>query len=125
MAERRRLVFEAENLRDWRGETVVDVDGESIGPLEAVYFDTAEDVPAFASVRVGMIGRHRLVFVPLAGATVAPKYVRVRYTKKLVKSAPSIDTDGELTAAEEPAVFEHYDLVYQTGATGERRLARR
>jgi hypothetical protein len=72
-----------------------------------------------------MIGRHRLVFVPLDGATVTPDAVRVRYEKKQVSDAPSIDTDGELAATDEPRVFAHYDLPYAAGAAGERRLARR
>jgi len=118
-------VFEAEDIRDWRAHTVVDQNGAQIGSLEAVYFDTATERPAFATVKVGMLGRHRLVFVPLAGATVAPKHLRVRVDKKLVKDAPSIGVDGELTAAEEPAIFEHYHLAYQPGASGERRLGRR
>jgi hypothetical protein len=42
-----------------------------------------------------------------------------------VKDAPPIDTDGALRAADEPEVFTHYELDYQTGASGERRLARR
>jgi hypothetical protein len=115
----------AESIRDWRAHAVVDPAGDKIGDLEAVYFDTASDEPAFASVRVGMLGRHRLVFVPLRDATVAPEHVRVRYSKKQVRSAPSIDMDGELAAADEAEVFSHYDLDYQPGATGERRLARR
>ncbi|GIM88340.1 PRC-barrel domain-containing protein [Paractinoplanes toevensis] len=118
-------MFPAENLRDWRGEKVIDPDGAKIGDLEAVYVDTSTDEPAFATVRIGMIGRHRLVFVPLAGATVTPGAVRVRYDKKLVGDAPAIDVDGELTAADEPRVFAHYSVPYQTGTAGERRLARR
>lgn len=118
-------MFPAENLRDWRGEKVIDPDGDKIGELEAVYVDTATDEPAFATVRVGFIGRWRLVFVPLVGATVKPRALRVRFAKKLVSEAPSIDMDGELAAVEEPLVFAHYDLPYQTGAGGERRLARR
>jgi hypothetical protein len=118
-------MFEAENIRDWRDHDVVDTDGNKIGQLEAVYVDTGTDLPAFASVRIGMIGRHRLTFVPLDGATVAPSHVRVAYTKKLVKGAFEIDTDGELAATDEPGLFEHYSLAYQPGASGERRLARR
>jgi len=30
-------MFEAENIRDWRGHDVVDADGHKIGELEAVY----------------------------------------------------------------------------------------
>ncbi|WP_433831356.1 PRC-barrel domain-containing protein [Actinoplanes sp. CA-015351] len=118
-------MFPAENLRDWRGENVVDPDGDKIGDLEAVYVDTVNDEPAFATVRVGFIGRHRLVFVPLDGATVSPKAVRVRYGKKLVGNAPGIDLDGELAATDEPALFAHYELPYQSGISGARRLARR
>ena len=115
----------AENLRDWRGEKVIDPDDSRIGELESVYIDTASDEPAFLSVKVGFLGRHRLVFVPTAGATVLPGAVRVRYDKKLVQDAPSIDTDGELDAASEPGIFAHYGLPYVIGASGERRLGRR
>jgi hypothetical protein len=118
-------MFPAENLRDWRGEKVIDPGGDKVGELEAVYVDTATDEPAFVTVRVGFIGRHRLAFVPLDGATVSPSAVRVRYAKKLVGEAPTIEIDGELTAADEPAVFAHYSLPYSTGGGGERRLARR
>ena len=118
-------MFAAENLRDWRGEKVIDPAGDKIGNLEAVYVDTATDQPAFATVQVGMIGRHKLAFVPLDGATVSPSAVRVRYEKKLVGDAPTIDLDGELGAADEPRVFAHYNLPYQPGSAGERRLARR
>ncbi|KQN46084.1 PRC-barrel domain-containing protein, partial [Frigoribacterium sp. Leaf44] len=113
-------MFEAENIRDWIGMPVVDPDGDKVGSLESIYFDTAADQPAFATVTAGLLGRSRLVFVPLQGAVVAPKHLKVQFAKKLVKDAPSIETDGELEAAREPAVFEHYGLVYQTGAAGER-----
>jgi hypothetical protein len=116
-------VFPAENIRDWRGSPVLDPDGSKIGTLEAVYVDTTTDDPSFASVTTGIISRHKLTFVPLAGATVAPDHVRVTVGKDLVKDAPSIDTDGELTADHEPEVFAHYSLPYT--ANGVRRLARR
>lgn len=114
----------AEDIRDWRGREVVDPGGSKIGSLEAIYVDTRTDEPFFASVEIGFPGRKRLVFVPLTDATVAPAHVRVRSDKKLVKSAPSIDTDGELLATDEPAVFSHYGMPYP-GETGQRVLARR
>ena len=118
-------MFEANDIREWRGHDVVDSAGSKIGTLESVYVDTATDKPVFATVTVGMPTRRRLVFVPLAGATVGPAYLKVAHAKGQVKSAPSIGTDGELPASDEAAVFKHYDLAYQTGAGGERRLARR
>jgi PRC-barrel domain len=117
-------MFEIEDIREWRGHHVLDVDGNKIGELEAIYVDTATDQPSFATIKVGLLGRQRLVFAPLAGATVGPQHVRVGHAKKKVKDAPSIDTDGELLAGDEAAVFAHYDLPYEA-ATEERRLARR
>ncbi|NHC12513.1 PRC-barrel domain-containing protein [Motilibacter deserti] len=118
-------MFEAESINLWRDHDVVDPQGGKIGSLESIYVDTATDQPSFAGVKVGIIGRHRIVFVPLTGAVVGPDYVKVRFDKDTVKNAPGIETDGELLADAEPAIFAHYDLAYSTGASGERRLARR
>ncbi|MFD5451758.1 PRC-barrel domain-containing protein [Streptomyces sp. NPDC003470] len=118
-------MFEADNIRDWRGRDVVDTDGHRIGSLESIYVDTATDRPAFAAVTIGLPTRRRLVFVPLEKATVGPDYLKVIYDKGLVKAAPAIDPDGELVAEAEGAVFAHYDLPYEQGSRGERRLARR
>jgi hypothetical protein len=118
-------MFEAENIRDWREHDVIDPDGKKIGQLEAVYVDTTTDEPAFGSVRIGMVGRHRLTFVPLDRAVVLPGQLRVAYSKSQVKDALTIDTDGELAATDEPELFKHYGLAYSPGESGERQLARR
>jgi sporulation protein YlmC with PRC-barrel domain len=118
-------VIDSVDIREWREHDVVDEKGRKIGTLESVYVDTATDEPSFATVTVGLLGKRRLVFVPLIGAVVGPGYVRVAYSKALVKGAPSIDTDGVLAAGQEPEVFAHYQLEYTPGAGGERRLARR
>src|SRR5262245_54643176 len=117
-------MFEIEDIRQWRGRDVIDVAGNRIGELEAIYVDTGTDQPSFATVKVGFPTRYRLVFVPLAGAGVGPGHIRVAHAKKHVKDAPSIDTDGELPAVGEAAIFAHYGLSYQAD-TNQRRLARR
>ena len=116
-------MFEAADIREYRGHKVVDPDGDKIGDLEAVYVDTATDLPAFGTVTTGIVGRRKLSFVPFDGATVGPDYVKVAYSRARVKEAPSIDTDGELLAEDEPAVLAHYGL--DAGVGGGRRLARR
>ena len=113
------------DLREWRDHDVVDETDHKIGVLEAVYVDTATDQPSMATVRTGVPTRHRLVFVPVGEVTAGPGYVRVPYTKALVKSAPSIGTDDILPAEEEEAIFQHYGLPYKPGADGVRQLARR
>ena len=118
-------MFEAADIREWREHDVVDAENHKIGKLEAVYVDTATDLPSFGTVKTGLPSRHRLVFVPIAQATVGPGYLKVPFEKKLVRGAPSIGTDSVLPAADEEAVFQHYGMTYQTGGGGERRLARR
>ena len=117
-------MFEADDIREWRGHNVVDDSGGKIGELEALYVDTRTDEYAFATVKIGKLSRSRLVFVPLAGAKVGPNHLKVAFAKKLVRDAPSIDTDGELMATDEPAIFRHYELPYDASET-ERLLARR
>jgi hypothetical protein len=118
-------MFDVDDIRDWVGQSVVDQEGSKIGALESVYFDTSTDQAVFGTVKVGFPGGGRLIFVPLIGAKVAPKHIRVMTDKKLAKGAPSIDTDGQLASEAEPDIYAHYGLAYERGAGGERRLGRR
>src|SRR5512135_3245022 len=43
------VVFQAGDIREWRGRDVVDTDDHKIGTLEAIYVDTTTDHPAFAT----------------------------------------------------------------------------
>ncbi len=75
-------MFEAGDIREWRGHDLVDPEGHKIGELEAVYVDTSRDLPSFGTVKVGMPTKHRFVFVLLDHATVGPGYLRVCFGKK-------------------------------------------
>ncbi|HXM86356.1 MAG TPA: PRC-barrel domain-containing protein [Solirubrobacteraceae bacterium] len=114
------------NVADWHGQQIVDIDGEKIGKLEDVYVDVETDVPQFATVKEGLIGRH-LTFVPLGGITVGPDELRVAVTKAQVQDAPNIAQQGEeLSQEDESALYHHFELNYTPIATESgRRLARR
>ncbi|MEU1282156.1 PRC-barrel domain-containing protein [Streptomyces sp. NPDC005805] len=118
-------MVQSADIREWRNEEVVDADGKKIGVLEAVYVDTRSDEPTVVTVSIGLPGRRKLVFVPLAGAVVGPGYLRVAYGKALVKDAPSMGTDDVLPVENEKEIFIHYSLPYEPGPSGERQLARR
>ena len=117
-------MVELGNIRDWRGQDVVDPDGQKIGTLEDVYFDIDTTEPQFACVKTGLFGR-RVTFVPLAGAVAGRDRLEVTIAKDRVKDAPHIEPDGELTEQEEADVYRFYGLDYAPTATGGRRLARR
>jgi hypothetical protein len=114
------------NVADWHGRMIVDVDGEKIGRLEDVYVDVETDVPQFATVKEGLIGRH-LTFVPLGGLTVTPDELQVVVTKAQVQDAPNLAEHGEeLSQDDESALYHHFELNYTPIATESgRRLARR
>jgi hypothetical protein len=114
------------NVADWHGKMLIDRDGEKIGKLQDVYVDVETDVPQFATVKEGIIGRH-LTFVPLGGIRVGPDDLQVSVTKDQVRSAPDIEMHGEeLSQAEESTLYHHFELNYTPIATESgRRLARR
>ena len=88
--------------------------------------DVKTDVPQFATVKEGLIGRH-LTFVPLGGIQVGPEELRVSVTKEEVRTAPDIEMHGdELSQADESTLYHHFELNYTPiSATSGRRLALR
>jgi sporulation protein YlmC with PRC-barrel domain len=114
------------NVAEWHGKTIVDAEGKKIGKLEDVYVDVEDDVPQFATVKEGFIGRH-LTFVPLGGIKVEPDQLQVLVYKSQIEAAPNIELHGEeLSQEDESALYHHFELNY-TPAPSEsgRRLARR
>jgi hypothetical protein len=112
-----------EDVKEWRGQDVVDAAGDKLGKLEEVYYDTETDAPAFAAVKSGTFGKH-LTLVPLAGASAGQSYLRVSADKDQVKHAPDVDPDVELTAEDEAGAYSAYGLTYQPSGSGTRRLAK-
>jgi uncharacterized protein YrrD len=114
------------NVSEWHGKTLVDVNGEKIGKLEDVYVDVETDLPQFATVKEGLIGRH-LTFVPLGGIRVGPDDLQVAVTKQQVQDAPNLDQHGEeISQADESALYHHFELNYTPpNIESGRRLARR
>src|SRR5690242_9799305 len=113
-----------ENIADWRGQEVVDPNGEKLGKLEEVYYDGETDEPSFIAVKTGLVSKS-LTLVPLLRATVGRDYVRVDRRKAVFKKAPSFETGTELTLDDEAATYEHYSLEYRPAGEGARRLAKR
>ncbi len=114
------------NVSEWHGKMLVDCYGEKIGKLQDVYVDVETDVPQFATVKEGFIGRH-LTFVPLGGIQVGPDSLQVTVTKEQVRSAPDLQMHGEeLSQEDESALYHHFELNYTPIETESgRRLARR
>jgi hypothetical protein len=113
-----------EDIKDWRGQDVLDPQSEKLGKLDEVFYDTDTDQPAFVAIKSGTLSKH-LTLVPLGGATVGRDYVRVSTPKDRFKAAPSFSPDVELSGDDEAEAYGYYGLGYTPGGLGgARRLAK-
>ena len=103
-----------DTVRTWEGRTMVDRDGNRIGPIDAIYLDDRTGQPEWALVNTGLFGT-KSSFVPLAQASGSGDQVQVPYDKQRVKDAPRVDTDQHLSEAEEQQLWAHYGLDYGSG----------
>ena len=95
----------------WQGRELLGSDDEKIGSIKEIYEDVQTGKPEWGLVSSGFFGT-RSHFVPLAGAEPNGESIRVPATKDQVKSAPSIEGEGQLSEADERRLFEHYNVPY-------------
>jgi uncharacterized protein (TIGR02271 family) len=107
----------ASNVLEWRGQELLDNDGQKIGTIEEIYLDTETDQPEWALVKTGLFGG-KGTFVPLQQANPTGDGVQVPFEKSHVKDAPNVDPDGELSQSEEQGLYEHYGLSYGESRSG-------
>ena len=112
-----------EDIKHWKGEKVLDPGGEKVGELEEVLYDTETDLPAFAAVKSGLVGK-KLTFVPLAGASVGRSFVRVTTRKDEFKKAPSFAQEVDLTVGDEEKIYGYFGIAYVPVGQDARRLAK-
>lgn len=111
--------MDIERVESWRGQDVLDRDGEKLGKLEDVYVDLASDEPGLAAVKSGLLGR-KLRLVPLRDATFARDAVRVTIAKERFENAPEAGEEGVLERGMELTVFDHFALPAPAGDEGPR-----
>ncbi len=99
-----------DNVTRLAGKTLVGADGHKIGKIVDVYESTAADDGTFITVSTGLFGGHAS-FVPLRDASTDGDAIVVPYDKELIKGAPRVDNDEELTSQEEERLYRHYSLA--------------
>ena len=110
------MTVDLETASHWAGQTAFDEQGQKIGKVEEIYLDEGSGKPEWALVHSGLLGTRRQ-FVPLSGADAIDDGIRVPVSKQLVKEAPSVEADAELSPDEEARLFEHYGVPYDDSAT--------
>ena len=93
------------------GATVIGVDGQKLGSVDAVYFDNASDRPQWVAVRGGLFGT-RVALVPLRRADYTEEALRVPFDKVQLRHAPHHDTGRDLSAADEADLYRYYGIDF-------------
>jgi uncharacterized protein (TIGR02271 family) len=101
-------ITRGEELHD---RTVLDRDGDKIGKVADVFYDNETGAPEWLLVQTGLFGM-RETFVPFGSAKVRDAEVAVPYEKDFVKGAPNVDTDEDLSVADEQTLARYYSLRY-------------
>jgi uncharacterized protein (TIGR02271 family) len=103
-----------QNIASLIGGNVTGTDGHKIGTIGQIYVDPDTGRPNWATVVTGLFGTSES-FVPLRDAETTPDGdLQVPYSKDQVKDAPRVDSDAELSDAEEDRLYEYYGLMGST-----------
>src|SRR5829696_991139 len=105
-----------DQARSWRGMTLVATDDQPVGKIEAIYVDRTTRQPEWALVDTGLFGSSR-TFVPLADAAQRGDTVQVPHELTVVREAPRLDQDAELSEEDEARLYAHYGIEYTTEAS--------
>jgi uncharacterized protein (TIGR02271 family) len=102
---------EAGEMRRFLDYTVVDREDNKIGTIDAVWQDSGNQ-PAYVAVRTGWLGFGKAHVVPAQRAEVneAKKTVRLPYLADEIKSAPSFDSQEDITEEAEYTISSHYGI---------------
>jgi uncharacterized protein (TIGR02271 family) len=103
--------LDSSTLQSLRGNNIVDRNGDKIGSFSELYFDNDTGAPEWAAVKTGLFGTN-VNLVPLQGADRHGDDLQVAYDADLVKGAPDVDADRELSVEDEQRLYSHYGLDY-------------
>src|SRR5918995_907549 len=95
--------LQRDRILEFRGQNLVDADGDKVGSIEEIYLDAETNAPEWALVNTGLFGT-KSTFVPLREATDDGGTLRVPYDKAKVKDAPKDRRGWPAAAAGGPGV---------------------
>ena len=99
------------------GREVFTADGDKLGRVEEIYYDTATNECEWVAVKAGFLGMKR-VLVPIEGAQLHEDHVDLAYTKDQLSQAPDIDDTRLRSDDDEKVIYDHYGLEYPGASFG-------
>jgi len=98
------------NIQDLLNATAFDAQGEKLGKINNLFVDDKTGQPTFIEVNHGLFGMSSSL-VPLRGHRLNGDELKLAFDKDLIKDAPDIDFENQLTAADQDTIYEHYHLT--------------
>jgi hypothetical protein len=89
---------------------------EKLGRIGQIYLDDETSEPTWVTVKTGLFGTSES-FVPLNQARLEGNDIIADIDNDIVKNAPRIDADGDLTPREELELFRYYTRPRDTDTT--------
>lgn len=124
--------FSLEELKQYVGHEVVDVNGDSVGYVDLLFTDHETGEPEWIGVWNGVWDTQPRVLVPLQGVEPGPAseggVLRLPWTKDQVEKAPSYDDEDDrgllredpdgiaISPEKERAAYAHYGVEPLAGA---------
>jgi hypothetical protein len=100
-----------EEARSWRGLMLVAAGNEPVGRIDAIYVDRTTKRPEWALVHTGLFGNAR-TFVPLTDGVNLGDTVKVPHDLAVIREAPRLEPDADLSEADELRLYAHYGIDY-------------
>ena len=102
-------MFQIDHVEQWKGQPVVDVNGDKVGKLDDVLIDLRTNEPTLGSVSIGRLSK-RHVLVPLVGAVLSRDQIRLPHDRAIVEGGPELGSDG-VRRQDEVVLGQHYGLA--------------
>ena len=97
-----------QDFEAWAGRDVLAPSGDRLGAVDQIFLDEATGTPEWVLVTLD----DGAAFVPLAGATVEERSIRVDQDAERVQAAPRPEAGETLSVRDEKRLYEHYGLEY-------------
>ena len=104
-------------LNEWMDREVSDIDGHKIGSVGDIYYRGDTGKPEWVLIKTGLFGTKKS-FAPAGEITGKGDKLTVPYAKEVVREAPRVEHQEELTEEEERGLYRYYGLEYSGQTEG-------
>jgi len=100
------------------GRTLMAVNGEKIGRIDAIYVNSATGEPEWVAINLGGLIATKHGFAPVTEVTGQGDHAVVAYDRNHVRHGLNTKSEGVLSPAENQALYRHYGLDSPTDLSG-------